>query len=104
MAVEFAKLYSTNGKLIYDEYFQRLKEEEENRVKEHDAASLIQLAWHEYQERKYRKLLFKAVIRIQKFYRGYISRMRTKNRIIQEKKFSISFIKNKTQFEFVHFV
>ncbi|ORX63437.1 hypothetical protein BCR32DRAFT_298434 [Anaeromyces robustus] len=86
MAIAFAKLYETNGKLIYDEYFQRLKEEEENRVREHDAASLIQLVWHEYKERKYRKLLFKAVVSIQKYYRGYISRVRTKKRIIEENK------------------
>ncbi|ORX56098.1 hypothetical protein BCR36DRAFT_410131, partial [Piromyces finnis] len=84
MAVEFAKLYSTNGKLLYDEYFQRLKEEEENRVREHDAASLIQLKWHEYKERKYRKLLIMAIIRIQKSFRGYISRKRTKKKIIEE--------------------
>jgi hypothetical protein len=84
MAIEFAKLYSTNGKLIYDEYFQLLKEEEDNRVREHDAASLIQLKWHEYKERKYRRLLQNAVIKIQKFYRGYISRVKTKKRIIEE--------------------
>lgn len=84
MAVEFAKLYATNGKLIYDDYFQRIKECEECRNREQEAATLIQLTWHQYKERKYRKLLLRAVIKIQKIFRGYISRMRTKKRILEE--------------------
>ncbi|ORY50614.1 hypothetical protein LY90DRAFT_702876, partial [Neocallimastix californiae] len=86
MAVEFSKLYSTRGNILYDEYFRLIKEEEDTRKQEHDAAALIQLTWHRYKEKKYRDLLKKSVIKIQKSYRGYISRVKTKERIIKENK------------------